>query len=172
MEEVWKVIPGYDGAYEVSSLGRVRSFKRKKCKILIQRPATGGYLYVFLCKNNKVTGYRVHRLVASAFIPNPDGLPQVNHKDENIKNNCVNNLEWVTPEYNRSYGTRNQRIANTLKKKIDKFDKNTGEYICSYLGAEDAAKSINGKKGCESGIRDCCRGVLRTSHGFIWRWGT
>lgn len=170
MEEVWKVIPGYDGAYEVSSLGRVRSFKRKKCKILIQRPATGGYLYVFLCKNNKVTGCRVHRLVASAFISNPDGLPEVNHKDENKENNRADNLEWVTPEYNRFYGTRIQRISNTLKKKIDKFDINTGEYICSFLGADDAAKSVSAN--CASQIRACCRGERRTTHGFVWKWGT
>ena len=115
-KEIWRPVVGYEGLYEVSNFGRVRSIDRivpyknggvqfKRRKILSQKTDKDGYKHVTLCVNNKLKTYMVHRLVAIAFIPNPLNLPQVNHKDENRTNNYVGNLEWCDAYYNRNYGT-------------------------------------------------------------------
>ena len=126
-EEIWRPIVGYEGLYEVSSYGRVRSLDRYvKCdyekyrlhkgKVLSPGKDKDGYLSVVLSCNGKHKKIAVHRLVAQAFIPNPDNLPQVNHRDENPSNDNVDNLEWCTAKYNLSYGTRNIRIKETAIK--------------------------------------------------------
>ena len=128
MEEIWKPVKGFEGYYEVSNLGRVRSVDRlvkysngqihlHKGRILSPGLVHKlGYLQVALCNNGKIKHKMVYRLVAEAFIPNPDNLPQVNHKDENAFNNCVENLEWCTIEYNINYGTRTQKaIESNIK---------------------------------------------------------
>ena len=117
--EIWKDIRGYEGIYKISSYGRVWSLKRKgvvKEKILSQTYNNNGYLRISLNKNNKSKSILVHRLVAQSFIPNPNNLPCVNHKDENKLNNQVDNLEWCTHKYNNNYGTIKQRSGETLKK--------------------------------------------------------
>ena len=116
MEE-WKYIEGYEGLYQVSNYGRVRSlFYRKKnqVQLLKLRKVTKGYLQVALWKNRKRKDFMVHKLVAEAFIPNPNNYPQINHKDEDKTNNCVENLEWCTNEYNHNYGTRNIRAGGGI----------------------------------------------------------
>ena len=123
MEEIWKPITGFEGMYEVSNLGRVKSCKRTRLskaksisqvreRILKQRSDKNGYLEVALCRDGKLHFFRCHRLVASAFIPNPDHLPVINHKDENVSNNIVTNLEWCSVSFNTSYSVykRSQRI--------------------------------------------------------------
>ena len=126
-EEIWRPVVGYEGLYEVSSYGRVRSLDRYvKCdyesyrlhkgKVLSPAKDRYGYLYVVLSCNGKHKTITVHRLVAQAFIPNPDDLPIINHKDEDKLNNCVENLEWCTAKYNMNYGTRNIRIRETAIK--------------------------------------------------------
>lgn len=117
MKEMWKDIPGYEGLYQVSNLGNIRSLKYaggNKVKLLKQA-TTNGYKQVQLSKNGKGKNHLVHRLVAIAFIPNPNNLPVVNHKDENPSNNNVDNLEWCTQEYNINYGTRNERASESMK---------------------------------------------------------
>ena len=113
MKEDWKDIKDYESLYQVSNLGRVKSLrnnKSKKEKIL--KPGNNrGYLYVPLYKEGKRKIYAIHRLVSEAFIENPNNFPCVNHKDENPSNNCVENLEWCSREYNNNYGTRNQRVS-------------------------------------------------------------
>lgn len=113
MEEIWKDIEGYDGIYMVSNLGRVKSLPRScqglnasKEIILKQSEDKDGYLLVGLHKNGKSKTVRVSRIVAKAFIPNPNEYPDVNHKDENNQNNRVDNLEWCTTQYNLTYGHR------------------------------------------------------------------
>ena len=114
--EIWKDIKGYEGLYQVSNYGRIKTLinfnskhsyskkelKERKEKILKEHECNG-YLRVTLSKKQKSKHYRVHRLVAQAFIPNPENKPQINHKDNNRKNNNVNNLEWCTALYNNRY---------------------------------------------------------------------
>lgn len=134
MEEIWKPVVGYEGLYEVSSLGRVKSLARYSkpynnhgtiCRSRIRErimkgtPDEDGYLEVALTDPEGIQKYyRINRLVAIAFIPNPDNLPFVNHKDECKTNNIVDNLEWCTNEYNMNYGTRNARISKAQTGKI------------------------------------------------------
>ena len=112
--EIWKDVKGYESLYQVSNLGRIRSIKNGiKIKKQYERP--NGYMQVCLCQNGKITTYKTHRLVAEAFIPNINNLPEVNHKDENKINNCVDNLEWCTSSYNKNYGTRNTKCMHTKR---------------------------------------------------------
>lgn len=162
--EVWRDIKGYEGLYMVSDKGRVRSFygsvinHRPKGSLL--KPATDrdGYLRVMLTKKGKQKGFGVHRLVAQAFIPNPDNLPQVNHKDENPSNDSVDNLEWCTQEYNNAYGTRMDKIRDKISVAVIATNISTGEttefntlYDCSrFIGCGRNTSRIyevlNGKK--------------------------
>lgn len=105
-KEIWKDVPGYEGLYQVSSIGNVRSLNYRglgKVATLKPAPDKKGYLHVNLSKDGKNTTCQIHRLVAVAFIPNPDELPVVNHKDWNVANNQVGNLEWCTARYNSQY---------------------------------------------------------------------
>lgn len=117
MVEVWKSISGYGGLYKVSSYGRVCN-SQKVMKLTVDKR---GYFSVGLHKNGKTKTCSVHRLVAQAFLNNPDGLPEVNHKDEDKQNNSVENLEWCTRQYNCTYGNRIEKqkeaLAKTLAKK-------------------------------------------------------
>ena len=100
MEEVWKKIEMYDGMYEISNLGRVKSHKRKEVKILKPTKDRYGYLGVRLCKNCVMSRFKLHRLVAQYFVENPNNYREVNHKDGNKENNVFENLEWVTRSQN------------------------------------------------------------------------
>lgn len=117
--ETWKPVKGYEGLYEISNFGRVKSLKFGKEKILKSYKNKGGYLFVILCINGKCKAFKVHRLVAEAFLPNPEGFEQVNHKNEVKTNNCVENLEWCTPKYNSNYGSRNEKVAAALSKAVE-----------------------------------------------------
>ena len=112
---VWKDIKGYEGLYQVSNLGEIRSkhtgkWVKLKCSSVNKR-----YRKVILCDNEKREAKLVHRLVAEAFIPNTNSLPYVNHKDENPSNNMAVNLEWCTQKYNMNYGTVKERVGNASK---------------------------------------------------------
>lgn len=112
-DEQWRPVKGFEG-YEVSSLGRVKSLKYGKERILKSQKDVWGYLQVRLYRNGKVKPFYVHRLVAEAFLQNPYGFEQVNHIDEIKTNNCVENIEWCSAKYNVNYGTRNERVASAL----------------------------------------------------------
>lgn len=129
--EIWKDIDGYEGYYQVSNYGRVKSLPRwiaysdGRCYfydgvLLKQKHDHGGYCLVELTINSNLHTCKVHRLVAKAFIPNPNNFPEINHKDEDKTNNCVDNLEWCDNNYNNHYGTRQERINNIM---IDKLGK-------------------------------------------------
>lgn len=117
MIEVWKSIKGYEGFYEVSNFGRVRSLPRKtksnvlKGTVLKPNVTPFGYLQVMLCREGKGKQHKIHRLVANAFIPNPDNLPEINHKDWNTSNNNVDNLEWCDRQYNNAHRSVCQRAS-------------------------------------------------------------
>ena len=107
-EEIWKPAPGFEGLYEVSNYGNVKSLNYRRSgkeRIIDFYPGTNGYRQRTLYKDGKAINMKLHRLVALAFIPNPDNLPQINHKDEDKTNNCVDNLEWCDAKYNINYGT-------------------------------------------------------------------
>ena len=123
MEEIWKAITDFEGFYEVSNLGNVRGCQRIRKskaesisvvqgKTLHPKSNKDGYKEVALCKDGKMYYRRVHRLVASAFIPNPNNYPVINHIDENPSNNCVSNLEWCSKSYNTKYSVhkRSQKV--------------------------------------------------------------
>lgn len=142
MEE-WKSITGYEGLYEVSSYGRVRSVDRyvksksksyrlHKGKVLICSITKYGYVRCNIKVNGVTRSYFVHRLVAEVFIPNPYNLPQVNHKDEDKTNNMVDNLEWCDSKYNMSYGTRQERFRNTMLENGHWSGLGKEEYIKKY----------------------------------------
>lgn len=114
----WRPVNGYEGLYEISDFGNVKSIRKKK--ILHSHIDRYGYKRVILCKKNGQKNFLVHRLVATAFIENKNSLPQVNHKNENKKDNRASNLEWCSAEYNSNYGTRNKRISRAL------YGKNVG----------------------------------------------
>lgn len=125
--EIWKDIDGYDGYYQVSNMGNVRN--AVKSKILKQQKSRNGYLTVSLTKNNKLTTYRVHRLVASAFIPNPDNKPSVNHIDCDPLNNKAENLEWCTAQENSNWMAKQGRGRG--RRKIGNADYEAG-YTAGY----------------------------------------
>ena len=131
MEEIWADIEGYEGLYQISNLGRVWSIRKE---IYRKVGLIGPYLSVSLTKDGHYDTFTIHRLVAKAFIPNPLDLPQVNHKDENPLNNCVDNLEWCDAKYNCNYGGRNSkigdksrghRLTDEVKKRISEKKKGT-----------------------------------------------
>ena len=182
MEE-WKAIPGYE-EYQVSTLGRVKRLayyknvcggSKQYCKERILKPQTRkrGYQVVMLSKNSKAKSFLVHRLIAMVFIPNPDNLPQVNHKDENTSNNCVNNLEWCNQCYNSNYGTSKYRISTKLKngvlsKPVEQYCKN-GMFIMEYPSAIEASRVLGLNV---SGIISCCNNNPKYSHcgGYQWKY--
>lgn len=125
--EIWKDIEEYEGLYQVSNLGRVRSLDRvvegksssirlHRGKILSPGVNSTGYYMVVLCKDGHTHAYTIHRLVSNTFIPNPNNYTHINHKDENKLNNNIKNLEWCSHQYNVNYGTTNLRRGESLKK--------------------------------------------------------
>ena len=128
-QEIWKDIKNYEGLYKISNLGRVKSLPKyagrsyRKEKILKTYLDKNGYVKVILCKNNRTRFLSIHRLLAEAFIPNPNDYPQINHKDENKQNNSLNNLEWCTCKYNINYGTRTKRDVEKRKMKREQKQK-------------------------------------------------
>lgn len=140
MEEEWKPIKGYEGIYEVSNMGRVKSLHRSQGRILKQYTQDNGYVKVNLSKNGTHNTKRVHRLVATAFIPNPHNKPEVNHIDGNKENNNVDNLEWCTREYNVRHAFHNGLMKkNTQQKKSVILYKKYGE----YKSITEAAKALS-----------------------------
>jgi len=201
-EEIWKDVNGYEGLYEVSNIGRVRSLPRevyvggktniciRAGRVLKQGHAHGRhykYLLVCLCKDQQRSMKRVHRLVAEAFIPNPDNLPMVNHKDENPSNNRVDNLEWCTAKYNSNYGTAREKMKEARKKNnsnkrmlLTRIKNNTskpprgvamidddGDIVKRYFSVSDAARDIGVHVSCVSRV---CIGKRRHIHGYKFRY--
>ncbi|MEE3439923.1 NUMOD4 domain-containing protein [Ruminococcus sp.] len=162
MNEVFLDIPNYEGLYQVSNLGRVR----RNGKILRPFKNEKGYLRIDLYKNGTKRTARVHRLVAHSFIPNPQNLPEINHKDEDKTNNAVGNLEWCDAQYNNNYGTRTKRSAESHQKPILQFDKK-GNFIAEYKSTIEASNKLNISQG---NICNCCSGIRKSAGGYIWKY--
>ena len=164
MNEIWKDVTGYEGLYQVSSLGRVKSLRKNKV-MSTPKNAKDGYLRVNLKRNVTQKQCLVHRLVALAFIENPNNLPILNHINENKSDNRVENLEWCDKRYNACYGTCSERIAKALSKPI----------LCVELGiifdnAIKATESLGLAKGTATHINRCAIGKEKRSGGYTWRY--
>ena len=161
MDEIWKDIKGYEGHYQVSNWGRGKSLKWNKEKILQPLIQSNGYYYIGLVKNNKRINYKIHRLVAEAFLPNPNNYKEVNHKDENKANNVVTNLEWCDRKYNQNYGTRTEKCS----KKVYQYTLD-GKFVKEWKSTAECGR--NGFS--QSSVSACCRGRYKTANGFIWSY--
>lgn len=182
-DEEWRDVPEFEDRFEISSYGRLRrkqavvfttnnKVRVLKPIIIKQHVAPNGYC---VCSKRivgrKTLNKGIHRLVAELFIPNPQNLPNVNHKDENKQNNCVYNLEWCTCEYNSNYGTRTERLTRTKIEKgqsvpviLYSYD---GEVINSYDTAKEASRKL-----CVSivDILMCCKGDISSAKGYHFRY--
>lgn len=172
--EEWREVVGYEEEYQVSNLGRVRSLKRGK-PYLMKPYIVRGYLQVHLKRNGDAKMFSIHRLVLTAFLPNKDNLPQINHKDENKQNNRLDNLEWCDASYNVSYGSRNRRMIETRRltksgnypKPVIQMDL-SGNVIAQYESLMDAYRKTNIDY---SNISKCCRSSKRKVLGnSLWEF--
>ena len=169
LKETWRDVLGFEGLYQVSNIGRVKSLAVKgnkgrllRDRILKQSVRPDGYLSVSLHKDGKQKSFLVHRLVADAHIENPDNHQQVNHKDENKTNNCASNLEWCTPMYNATYGSRNEKISVT--KSVPIICVETGAV---FLGLTMAGRFAGVSNQC---IWNACNGKRKTAGGYHWKY--
>lgn len=161
MEEIWKDVVGYEGLYQVSNFGKVRS---ARSNIIMSQSCIRGYMVVTLSNPRKQK--KIHRLVAEAFIPNPNNLPCINHKDENKAHNTVDNLEWCSIRQNNLYGTRQQRASKSKMIPVIQYDLD-GNQIAEF----DSAQSIENILGySDAQICECCKGRSAVGYGFQWRY--
>lgn len=167
--EIWRQIPGYEGLYVASNKGRIKSCERYNsrntllCERLLKPKINrGGYLTTALTKNEIRKEYMVHRLVAMAFIPNPDKLPQINHKDENRKNNYLENLEWCTSKYNINYGNSISKRSNAVLQINDK-----GEIVARYKSGFEASRRNNISRTL---LYNALAGKVDTAGGYKWKY--
>lgn len=184
MEE-WRYIPSTDNRYMVSNQGRVKSLdmitnngtQLRKGRIRALSHDRDGYPQLSVVINGKLKCLKVHRLVAEAFIDNPQKLPMVNHKDENPQNNQVENLEWCDCKYNSNYGTRNQRISRRLKgkcgvgkKAVLQIDIYTDAIVATYSSIDEAVRICG--FSTRSHISECCaeKPKRNSAHGYKWRY--
>ena len=181
--ENWKDIKGYEGFYQVSNLGRVRSLERDiycsngavhhlKEKILAPFLDKDGYQTVSLYLNGKDKTIFVHRLVAEAFIPNPENKSQINHKNEVKNNNVVENLEWCTASYNINYGTRTERsVQNRRSYKLGNHPRAKVVFCVELNKKFDCITSAQEELGIDqSAIVKVCKGRQKTAGGFHWKY--
>lgn len=181
LEEEWRPVSGYEGFYEVSNRGSVRSLDRivirkdgrsylKKGRVL--KPTASGkgpYYMVSLCNDDSESVKSVHRLVATAFIPNPENLPVINHKDENKLNNCADNLEWCTQQYNLNYGSAREKISVGYIHPIVAVEQRDikDNFIAEYKSIGEASRKtgINSSHICE-----CCKKINKSAGGYKWNY--
>lgn len=183
INEEWKPIKCYEGLYEISNFGRVKRLGRieyvkrsngysrtKQEKILKPKMHNRGYLQVSLYKNNKMINAYIHRLVAQAFIKNPNNYPCVNHKDEDKANNHVSNLEWCTIEYNDNYGTRNKRQGEKVKGRYNGPNSKQVRCVETNIVYPSAAEAGRQLKISSSHISQCCIGKRNKCNGYHWEY--
>lgn len=174
----WKDIPGYEGLYQASTDGRIKSlarfnpnsgragmfYRQRELKTHIDH---NGYLQVRLCKNGKYKTFKVHRLIALTYIPNANNLPSINHKDENKLNNHIDNLEWCTIKYNNNYNNRQTRISKKREKKILQIDP-IKDQIIRIFNSITEAENITGYHKVH--IINCCKCRKLLYKGFKWEY--
>ena len=174
MSEDWRDIEGYEGRYQVSSMGRVKSLERKDClgrtvKERVLKPCDNGrgYLYISLSDGTgEHKRHYIHRLVGEAFVPNPLEKEDVNHKDENPSNNHASNLEWLTHKENLNYGMRNERVAKANSKPVAQYTKD-GAFIKVWASSAEVKRQLGFN---HSNIIQVAKGNRKTAYGFIWKY--
>lgn len=178
--EIWKDVAGYEGYYQVSNLGNVRSIDRviysHKLQFSTKRKLNGrkikpyinrknGYVYVYLCKNGIYKNKRIHRLVAEAFIDNSNGYDQVNHINGDKTNNNVKNLEWCNNQQNVIHAYK-KGLINHYSRSIEQYDLK-GNYIKTFASISKASEKVNGKT---ANIIKCAKGRTRSAYGYKWKY--
>lgn len=175
MNEIWKDVAGYEGKYQVSNLGNVRSLAKYRQTEdpdgLLKARLRANYLSVHLSTGHKFKNKPIHRLVAEAFVPNPNGYTEVNHIDENKMNNRADNLEWCTRIHNMNAGTVGQRISaiqinGSHSKPIDQYTLD-GEFVAHYPSMSEA-KRQHGYSPIN--IRRCIIGKNHHAYGYLWKY--
>ena len=169
MEE-WKDVIGYEGFYQVSNTGKVKSLIKNR--ILNERKQDNGYVSVMLYKDRCAKFHSIHRIVAEAFLENKDNKPFVNHKDENKRNNHVENLEWCTRKHNMNCGTINKRLSekrgHDARRKRKVCQKNMSDNIVAcWESIADAARETHTAR---TSIYQCCRGIHHSANGYKWSY--
>ena len=172
----WRDIKGYEGLYQVSDEGEVKSLgngnsSNSKERILKSANNGWGYLQVLLYKNGKRKRFLIHKLVAMMFLPNPSNLPEINHKDENKQNNKVDNLEFCDRKYNTNYGTRNQKIAEKnsngkSSKPVTQYSLN-GHFIRQYPSTMEVQRTFGYNHNY---ISSACIGKYNQAYGYRWSY--
>lgn len=172
--EIWKDIPNYEGLYQISNHGRIKSLIRKFCKqeqIVKCSLRKDGYIMVYLSKNGKKKYHSVHRIVATVFIPNPNMLPFVNHINENKADNRVENLEWCDAKYNTNYGTCIERRAKSQTNKHGAISviqySLKGDMIAEYPSLMEASRMT---KVPARAICACCKNYQKSAFGYVWKY--
>ena len=198
--ETWKDISGFEHMYQVSSLGRIKSLSRTVAvrggyrttteKLLNCSHLPNGYVQVHLSKNHHVSMKLLHRLVAEAFIPNPDNFPCINHKDGDPSNNCVDNIEWCTYEYNSNYPICKQRQSLAMhrryakdpdflmacKQRLDRYHAQSRRRVCQLtqdgvlVNTWESALSTASAGFKHTNVISCANGKRKTHHGYKWMW--
>lgn len=179
MEEIWKNIKGYEGLYQISNLGKVKSLERKRYngqnyymqqeKILKLQNDKYGYKTIMLHKDKKSKNLKVHRLVAQAFLTNPQNKLEINHKDGNKSNNCVNNLEWCTSIENVRHAFSNNLIKQHNNTNIEQYSLD-GTLLCTWNSISEAVNALHLRKSASSNISACCQHKKPTAFGYIWEY--
>ena len=162
MKEIWKSVVGFEGLYEVSDQGRVRSLVKRnnrwKPGVLSPSKTHDGYLRVCLYKDGHGKTFKVHRLVACAFLPNPLNLPEVNHINEDKTNNSVENIEWCDRKYNVDY---------SQSKAVHQIDLTTGKVLATFKSISEAERQTG---IYQSNICFVCSGRHKSAGGYYWRF--
>lgn len=171
MEEIWKDIQGYEQLYQISTLGNVKSLNYNntgKEKLLKPSKITDNYLQVSLHKQGKRKMYLVHRLVALHFIPNPNNLSEINHRDEDPSNNVISNLEWCDRKYNNNYGTRTEKSTKSNTNHPNK----SKQVMCVETGVVyPSTMEIQRQLGfAHSHISKCCTGKKKQAYNYTWKY--